>query len=178
MHTPSLKQSSYFGSMSRLGTCPNTSNGFLCYTGRMEDERALDPIEGRIRNHLAVVLEAAGVNDDFIKKLVQRTDEGLDAQRTTRIKVKDSLGRDVIETFHDVDHGRRLGAVDRAVDLATRAGKVPAQFDARRGASTTPPINVNITILSRGGDKKIVSINSEADQSGAVTGMSEVPPDK
>ena len=135
----------------------------------MDDKLVADPVESRIRQHLAGVLEAAGVNDDFIRKTVRRVDEALDAHRTTRIKMRDSEGKDVIETFNDIDHGRRLGAVDRALDLAARANKIPAGADGRRGGDSRPQINVKITVLSRGGEKKLLEITSNSPESGAVT---------
>lgn len=144
--------------MSRLGPCLILVIPFMCYPGRME--QALDPVEGRIRSHLAAVLESAGVTPAFVVKTVQRIDEALDARRVQRIKIRGENGEDRIETFNDVDHGARLSASDRALDLATRAGLIPAPHDARRNPSSGPAINVNIMILSKNGEKKVLEVTA------------------
>lgn len=118
---------------------------------------APDLVESRIQQHLAAVLESAGVNPAFVVKAVERIDAALDARRVQRIHV----GEGDIREFQDIDHSTRLSAVDRALDLASRAGLIPAPADARRGSGSGPAISVSIVILGSEGEKRLVKIQPE-----------------
>lgn len=148
-------KSSNFGRMSHPATVPILIMLARVILDGMRATSAPDPIELRLRDHLAGVLQSAGVDERFVRKTFGRISEALDAHRVQRINV----GEGKIREFSDVDHNVRLAATDRALDLATRAGIIPAPADARR-ATGGPAISVNIVVLASDGTKSVVKIES------------------
>lgn len=122
---------------------------------------AIDPLESRIRSHLAAWLESAGVDRAFVVKAFSRVDGALDAESVRRV-FRDGA----VTEFRDPDHVTRLKAVDRALDLASRAGVIPSSVSARGSGSTSPQINVSIVLLSGGGEERTMTIQPTTEGQG------------
>lgn len=123
----------------------------------IEKRASLVPSEDRISAIVNHALSEAGVTPQLLQRSVSRISDALDAQKTRRMKNEEQK----IVEFNDVDHSTRLNAARDAIELAARAGLIPAPPSVKKPESEPQPITVNINILNSDGEKTTVKVFAE-----------------